>query len=597
MAIVLTNAQKEIIRKIIYAVETGGQVYGKMNYDDFTEAYTNSSNEHAITIGAGAWYATEAKNLLKLIRSTDTTTFKKLDTEKISIDLDTKDWSVYKLSKTSKKAKCIQKIISSDIGKKCQDKLIDKQMQKYVNEAADLGVTDIDALMMCSNFRHQGGLSAVKRIIAKTKKPYTLDNLYSACSTDTGNQVGAYKTRQKMVYNSLKKYVPATLFSGGAIMTMTQAIEKVIATAKAEVGYLEKKSNSNLDSKTANSGYNNYTKYWRDIANWGLGNYQAQYWCAAFIFWCFVKTFGKDKAKKLLLHAPYISCYTAGNLFKNAGRLYADPKVGDVVLFKKSDGVFGHTGIVYKVANGYFYTIEGNTSSSSGVVANGGAVAYKSYSISGAKNSGHKFARPDYSLVGSVDKVNSTTTTTTTSASTSTTLNKTAKWTGIVTADELNVRSDAGTNNKTCSFSPLKKNTVVSVCDSKKASDGSVWYYILYNKKYGFVHSKYIKKKEDTKTSTTKTETKTKKSVTATGTITEKIDKKIAGTYKTTADLHMRDDAGTNKKSLVLIPKGTKVTNYGYYKTSGGVKWYYIQVTINNIVYTGFSSSKYLKKV
>lgn len=76
MTVKLTNAQKEIIRKIIYAVETGGQVYGKMSYSDFTEAYTNSSIEHAITIGAGAWYATEAKKLLALIRSTDAATFK-----------------------------------------------------------------------------------------------------------------------------------------------------------------------------------------------------------------------------------------------------------------------------------------------------------------------------------------------------------------------------------------------------------------------------------------------------------------------------------------------------------------------------------------
>lgn len=50
----INRKQKEIIRKIIYAVETGGQVYGNVNYDDFTEAYANSSNEHAITIGAGA---------------------------------------------------------------------------------------------------------------------------------------------------------------------------------------------------------------------------------------------------------------------------------------------------------------------------------------------------------------------------------------------------------------------------------------------------------------------------------------------------------------------------------------------------------------
>lgn len=44
-----------------------------------------------------------------------------------------------------------------------------------------------------------------------------------------------------------------------------KAIEKVISLAKDEIGYLEKASNSNLDSKTGNAGYNNYTKYWRDI--------------------------------------------------------------------------------------------------------------------------------------------------------------------------------------------------------------------------------------------------------------------------------------------------------------------------------------------
>lgn len=49
----------EVMANILYAVETGGQVYGGRCYDDFTPAYKNSSAEHAITIGAGAWYATE----------------------------------------------------------------------------------------------------------------------------------------------------------------------------------------------------------------------------------------------------------------------------------------------------------------------------------------------------------------------------------------------------------------------------------------------------------------------------------------------------------------------------------------------------------
>ena len=35
----------------------------------------------------------------------------------------------------------------------------------------------------------------------------------------------------------------------------------VLAVAVAEIGYMEKKTNSQLDSKTANAGSNNWTKY------------------------------------------------------------------------------------------------------------------------------------------------------------------------------------------------------------------------------------------------------------------------------------------------------------------------------------------------
>ena len=197
----------EVLRKIMYAVETGGQVYGKCDYTDFTEAYTNTPEEHAITIGAGQWFGPEAKTLLNKIRSTDPALFAKLDTAGIASDLDNKNWSTYKLSKTSAKAKCIQKIIGSDVGIKCQDQLMDEQLRKYMEEAASLGVTDEAAKMMCANIRHLGGLGAVKRILNKTTKPYTLDSIYKAMQTDTGNQVGTFKSRNLMVYNSIKKYV------------------------------------------------------------------------------------------------------------------------------------------------------------------------------------------------------------------------------------------------------------------------------------------------------------------------------------------------------------------------------------------------------
>lgn len=73
-------------------------------------------------------------------------------------------------------------------------------------------------------------------------------------------------------------------------------------------------------------------------------------------------------------------------------------------------------------------------------------------------------------------------------------------------------------------------------------------------------------------------------------------NKNLAGTYVTTANLYLRNDAGTNKKALCLIPKNTEVKNYGYYTSFNGSKWLYIQVAIDGVLYTGFSSSVYLKK-
>ena len=164
--------------------------------------------------------------------------------------------------------------------------------------------------------------------------------------------------------------------------------EKVINIATAELGYLEKRSNSNLDSKTANAGSGNYTKYWRDIKP----DYQGQPWCACFVTWCFVQAFGKDKATALLKHYPYVYCPTMANLFT----LNANPKIGDIVIFK-SNGTFVHTGIVISVNGDYFQTIEGNTSGGSAIIANGGGVCKKGYYNS--KLPGTKFCRPNYDLI------------------------------------------------------------------------------------------------------------------------------------------------------------------------------------------------------
>lgn len=180
---------------------------------------------------------------------------------------------------------------------------------------------------------------------------------------------------------------------------------KVIDIALAEVGYLEKASKSSLDDKTANAGHNNITKYARDLAVIGYfnGNKQGVAWCSTFVSWCYKTAYGKAAALKLLCQPTNTKnnagagCKHARNYFKAKGRLFDTPQPGDQIFFYSADkSSISHTGLVYKVDGKKVYTVEGNTSSAPGVVANGGAVAKKSYSLTYARIAG--YGRPDYGV-------------------------------------------------------------------------------------------------------------------------------------------------------------------------------------------------------
>ena len=73
-------------------------------------------------------------------------------------------------------------------------------------------------------------------------------------------------------------------------------------------------------------------------------------------------------------------------------------------------------------------------------------------------------------------------------------------------------------------------------------------------------------------------------------------NKSMAGKYTVTASvgLNIRTGASSSKKSLGVLPKGTVVSNYGYYNVaSNGVKWLYI-VTPDGL--EGYCSMRYLTK-
>lgn len=224
-----------VLRKILYAVESGDQIYGRQDYSCFAGVGANCDNETAITIGAGQWYANEAKELLYRIQRANPKLFKDMDTENLEADLLLKTWDTYAVSAESTKGQCIISIISTDLGKKCQDEYMEDQITKYAHIIEGLyGEMSDTAMMECINIIHQGGRSALDRILSKTTKPYTADKIYTTLrqdSTDpTPNQVGDYADRQKAVINMIHAYADRTGEKEGIAMTKTEKATRQMET-------------------------------------------------------------------------------------------------------------------------------------------------------------------------------------------------------------------------------------------------------------------------------------------------------------------------------------------------------------------------------
>ena len=87
-----------------------------------------------------------------------------------------------------------------------------------------------------------------------------------------------------------------------------KAAAKVVALAEQEIGYREKATNAQLDDRTANAGFGNYTRYARDLHRAGFfgGSKQGYPWCAVFVTWVAWKLCG-DAEKARQLHKLHIN--------------------------------------------------------------------------------------------------------------------------------------------------------------------------------------------------------------------------------------------------------------------------------------------------
>lgn len=179
---------------------------------------------------------------------------------------------------------------------------------------------------------------------------------------------------------------------------MKRTAENLVSIAAEEVGYLEKKTNSKLDSKTENAGSNNWTKYARDLKTAGYynGNKNGYAWCDVFVDWCFYQLCDGNKEEAEAMECQTgvygAGCTYSANYYKAQGRFDQKPMVGDQIFFKTSGSAgSSHTGIIESLKDGYIYTIEGNSSNK---------VQRKSYKL--GSSSIYGFGHPRYETEESI---------------------------------------------------------------------------------------------------------------------------------------------------------------------------------------------------
>ena len=148
----MTDYEITVISSILFAVETGGNVYGNKDYSNFTEAYTNSEEEHAITIGAGGWMGAKQKNysivsgkqILPNLAVWILLALPRIWQRPIGVHTE--------FQRIRRKQNAFLQLLIQRPVIGGQNQLAAEEMEAYMNEAAALGVTDTAAQMMCANF-------------------------------------------------------------------------------------------------------------------------------------------------------------------------------------------------------------------------------------------------------------------------------------------------------------------------------------------------------------------------------------------------------------------------------------------------------------
>ena len=488
----MDKKQLEILTNIIGAVESGGQVYGQRRYEAYAGKRENSENEKTCTLVWAQNYGNEARKLCQMILKEDPGAFRGADTAGIESRL-SQDWEAIGWNPSATEKAALIAIITTPSGKKCQDELFEQLMETYIKQAVAYGVNTVPAQMMWCEIEHLGGLKPTKRIFGRAAKPYTPDSIYASLildqqDTSNNNQVGdeMYQPRHQCCVKWIKQYVGEEKESAG--MTENELRQMVANNMRGWIG-LKRSDRSHM---VIINLYNSCLPLARGYRVTATDDYCATGASAAGI-----------KAGLTDIIPRECSCGYMIQLFQKMGRWVENdayiPDTGDFVFYYWKDGTNyattdctgwpNHVGIVLEVNKNTREILIGECN------MGGGLVGTRKITINGRYIRG--YGVPDYAskATGKGNSSNSGTNSgMTSSGSASGGINKTPKWVGEITQDNVPVKTWAGSSTSIKSWPVLGAGNLVDICDTIKDNSGHDWYYILIAKKvYGFVDSSYIR--------------------------------------------------------------------------------------------------------
>jgi len=360
-------------------------------------------------------------------------------------------------------------------------------------------------------------------------------------------------------------------------ITMGVTAKQILDTARGWLGYSEA---SGKWWEIVDGVYNNYIRSHRGAGRGYVLN-KSDAWCDCFVSSLFIKNNAVSLIGDVECGCPnHIQILRGHGLWLGLVR----PQAGDLIFFDwqqgRSEWGSDHIGIVESVNGNTITTIEGNKNNS----VSRRTIAWNDANICG-------YARPKYGKAETAVPVVEYDFTTKSGKA----INKTKLYTGKVVSDTLNVRKAPDVSAGTCSFSPLKKNTLIDVCDEMKNG----WLYVKNDKDlYGFVSGQYIVKEGEKQPITANIATdftaKDKSLFTLTGKGTPNMTEKAVAKI-TASMLNVRTWAGTefpNIKSYPILGYGNLVSVCDSIADSDGDTWLYVKIADK---YYGFISADYVE--